>query len=335
MMKSDDIIAHIRYSGQLAAVLEVSGWPKPGNVHRTRNHHDSRYEHFLAGSIALGRSLEMSAIKGLEVAEGRIEASDIGIGRIIKRAVSDMIHSHNGGNTHLGVSILFAPLASAAAEVYAEREAITPPQLQNAIKEIVKSTTPVDAVNLYEAIVMASSPLEMGRAYGKRAPDLYDPKAKEKILEDNITLFDVMVESSSYDVLAREFVTGLNISFSIGYKELLEVFNRTSDINIATVHAFLKILSEFPDTFIARKIGLRKVDNVEDAVNVGIKETMWISETAKRILDLGGLTSDEGRALIWKLDEDLHRLGEEYNPGTTADLTAASLMIALLCGLKF
>ena len=27
---------------QIASVLEVSGWPKPGNVHRTRNYDDIR-----------------------------------------------------------------------------------------------------------------------------------------------------------------------------------------------------------------------------------------------------------------------------------------------------
>ena len=34
-------------SGQLAMLLELSAYPKPGNVHRTRNFNDLRFEHFL------------------------------------------------------------------------------------------------------------------------------------------------------------------------------------------------------------------------------------------------------------------------------------------------
>ncbi|MCK4382115.1 MAG: triphosphoribosyl-dephospho-CoA synthase, partial [Candidatus Lokiarchaeota archaeon] len=37
----------------LSSLLELSGWPKPGNVHRTRNFEDTRFEHFLAGITAI------------------------------------------------------------------------------------------------------------------------------------------------------------------------------------------------------------------------------------------------------------------------------------------
>jgi len=41
-------------AAQLAACLEVSGTPKPGNVHRAFDFPDTRFEHFLAGGVALG-----------------------------------------------------------------------------------------------------------------------------------------------------------------------------------------------------------------------------------------------------------------------------------------
>jgi triphosphoribosyl-dephospho-CoA synthetase len=66
------LVEYIRRSAELAALLEVSGWPKPGNVHRTRDHGDSRFEHFLAGSIALGNSIEAAVFKGIMVAKGRL-----------------------------------------------------------------------------------------------------------------------------------------------------------------------------------------------------------------------------------------------------------------------
>ncbi|MEM2538604.1 MAG: triphosphoribosyl-dephospho-CoA synthase, partial [Candidatus Methanomethylicia archaeon] len=77
-MKMRELINKIRSSAQLASILEVSGWPKPGNVHRTRNQIDARYEHFLAGAIALAPSIELAALKGIMAAKGKIELQDIG-----------------------------------------------------------------------------------------------------------------------------------------------------------------------------------------------------------------------------------------------------------------
>ncbi|MCD6465442.1 triphosphoribosyl-dephospho-CoA synthase [Candidatus Bathyarchaeota archaeon] len=334
-MKIKNLVKHIEYSAQLAAVLEVSGWPKPGNVHRTRDHGDARFEHFLAGSIALGSSIEAAALKGVMAARGKISLSEIGVGRLIKKAVKDFSFSHKGGNTHLGVCLLFIPLSAAAAKTYMEKSRFSILPLRKNIQDIIRSTTPVDAIRVYEAIRMVSSPRELGKVNGEGAPDLYDKNAKKKILSSGVTLFDAMRDASSYDTIARELVTGMEISFNVGFRELVKTFKRTRDINVATVHTFLRILSEFPDTFIARKIGLKEENDVKKAVEIGIRETMWISEVAMRILDLGGLTTEEGRPALWELDEKLQNLGKDYSPGTTADLTASSLMIALLAGLKF
>jgi len=329
------LIKHISSSAQLAAILEVSGCPKPGNVHRMRDHSDTRYEHFLVGSVVLGSSMEAAALKGLMVGKGRLKISRIEIGNLVKKAVSDIAKSHKGGNTHLGVCLLFVPLAAAAAKTCVESDEVSPTSLQSNVKEIMRSTTPRDAIAVYEAITLAGSPRELGRANGKYAPDLYDEQARRKIHEEGISLFDVMEESSSYDTVAKELVTGMDVSFKIGYKELMETFKNTSDINIATVHTFLRILSKVPDTFIARKVGLKKVSNIKKAVELGIRETKWISETAERVLNLGGLSTEKGKEAVWEFDRKLQSLGKDYSPGTTADLTAAALMIALLCGLKF
>jgi len=331
----DELVDHVRSSAQLAAILEVSGWPKPGNVHRTKDRPETRYEHFLAGSVVLGSSVEAAATKGSMVGRGQLDVSEIEVGRLVKKAVSDVTKSHNGGNTHLGVCLLFIPLAAAAAKTCVEAGGISPGNLRRNVKEVVKSAMPEDAVAVYEAIAMADSLQNLGKVYGERSPDLLDKEADRKLREKGISLFDVMNDSSSYDTIARELVTGMKISFEIGYPELMETFSRSGDVNVATVHTFLRILSKVPDTFIARKVGLEKTPDVKEAVQVGIGETKWVSEASERILDLGGLTTEEGRKSIWELDNKLQSLGKHYSPGTTADLTATSLMIALLCGLKF
>jgi len=335
LLKLKDLIGHVRMSAQLAAILEASGWPKPGNVHRTMDHPDTRYEHFLAGSIALGSAIEEAAFKGAMAAKGKISISKISIGKIVKKAVRDVAKSHYGGNTHLGICLLFVPLAAAAAKAFGENEGVFLDALRSNVDKIMRSTTPVDAVEVYDAVALVCSPRVLGRIEGGEVPDLYDKQARKRILERGVSLFDVMKESSSYDTIASELTTGLKVSFEIGYRELVETFKRTRDINTATVHTFLRILSKVPDTFIARKIGLKRVSDVKDAVRIGKMETKWISEMAEKALSLGGLTTKEGTSFLWKFDNKLQSLGGDYNPGTTADLTASSLMIALLSGLKF
>lgn len=334
-MKNKEIIEYVRYSAELAAILEVSGWPKPGNVHRTTDHPDARYEHFLAGSIALGTSVSDAAIKGIRLARGRLEATKIGLGRLIKKAVLNIKRFHRGGNTHLGISLLFIPLAVAAAKTYANEEEMKLKILRDNIGKIIESATPLDAVRVYEAIAATGSPHELGRLRNGSVPDVYDKKAKKKLMETGTTLLDIMKASSHYDTIAKELANGMETSFKIGYQSFIDTFNRTGDVNIATVHTFLTILSKVPDTFIARKVGLKRTVDVKEAVKIGIQETMWISEMARDILKLGGLITAEGKERLWKFDKRLQLYGKDYNPGTTADLTAASIMIALLSGFRF
>lgn len=334
-MNLKELIEHIKVSAQLAAVLEASGWPKPGNVHRTVNHPGTRYEHFLAGSIALGSPIGEAASRGAMAARGILEISKIGVGRIVRKTVQAVSKSHNGGNTHLGICLLFVPLAAAAAKTYIEKERIEPDDLRRNVGKIMRFTTPMDAVEVYRAISLVGSPHVLGRMRNDEVPDLYDKQARKRILEEEISLFKVMEEAASYDTIAKELVTAMRISFNIGYTELIETFESTNDINTATVHTFLKILSKVPDTLIARKVGLRKVSDIRKAVEIGLRETQWISEMAEKCLDMGGLTTREGTNLIWEFDRKLQGLGEDYNPGTTADLTATALMIAFLLGLKF
>jgi len=283
----------------------------------------------------LGRSVEAAAFRGVIVAKGRLSPSKVGVGRLTKMAVEDVMSSHNGGNTHLGICLLFIPISVAAAKTYVEEGCFRLTSFRENFGVIMRSTTPIDAVKVYESIVIASSPHEMGKAAGGSAPDLYDRDAKKKILNSGITLYNVVAESSSYDSVAREIATELEISSNIRFKELVETFKRTGDINIAVVHIFLRILSMFPDTFIARKIGLKYESDIKRAVEIGVKKIIWISEEARRILNIGGLTTKEGKSALWELDEKLQSLGKDYSPGTTADLTASSIMIALLSGLKF
>ena len=103
----------IMQCAQLAAALEVSAWPKPGNVHRTADFSDTKFEHFITGSIALGPTTYEAAKRGVLTGLQHLNIESIGIGSLIKDTIVNVKSWHSGGNTHLGISLLFIPLSAA------------------------------------------------------------------------------------------------------------------------------------------------------------------------------------------------------------------------------
>lgn len=310
-----NIAEHVSKCLQLAVLLEVSAYPKPGNVHRTADFKETRYEHFLASAVALAPSFRNAAQKGILVARKEINPDELGIGEIIKEAVEQIKAWQSGGNTLLGTIILLTPVAVAAGMTLAEKP-FSVSELRNNIKSVVKSTTPIDAVNVYDAISIAK-PGGLGKA---PKLDVADQASKQKILRDNDTLFNVFKISSSWDSVSSEWVNNYSITFDLGYHHFAEVFEKTNNVNLATVHTFLKILSEVPDTLIARKSGSAKAKA--------------ISIQAKQVLEAGALTTRKGRERLLQFDEKLRDAKHRLNPGTTADLTAAVLAVAVLNGYR-
>jgi triphosphoribosyl-dephospho-CoA synthase len=51
-------IDDLTISISLASLLELAGWPKPGNVHRTQDFQSTKFEHFLAGIAAIQPSFK-------------------------------------------------------------------------------------------------------------------------------------------------------------------------------------------------------------------------------------------------------------------------------------
>jgi len=299
---------------ELAILLEVSAYPKPGNVHRTADFRETRYEHFLASAVAVAPHFEHATERGIKVSEGKINPTEVGIGTVIKDAAKSVSLWQSGGNTLLGSIILLSPMAVAAGMLAKEKFFL--PKLRENIKVIVESSTPMDAVNVYDAIQIAK-PSGLGKA---PKLDVTDPASRKRILENDVTLFDVFKIASVYDSVASEWVNNYPITFDLGHPYFAQQLKEARGINAATVHTFLKILSEVPDTLIARKSGLSRA--------------MEVSAEAKRVLEMGGLTTPSGRRLLWSFDKRLRDPKHELNPGTTADITAAVLAISILGGYR-
>ena len=330
----EKIAKDVMNAAQLAASLEVSATPKPGNVHRNADYPSTRFEHFLSGAVALGPAISSAASQGIKVGSDVIKYSEIGIGKYVKQAVKDVNSWHNGGNTHLGSIMLFTPLAAAAAILKKHEGKVKVDSLRKEATKVMESTTNEDALEFYGAISSLNIGW-LGQIRSKDLPDIGSSKSLNQIEESGSTFFEIMKFSSEWDGIARELTNGLSASFKIGYPSFIKTYKETEDVNMATVNTFLKILSEIPDTFIARKIGLDITKDISEAVKMGMPISRTISEKSKKILDdHNGMLSTRGKKEIEKMDEELRRSAGHLNPGTTADITAASLMIALLTGFR-
>ena len=310
-----DIAQYISGYLQLAVLLEVSSYPKPGNIHRTADFKKTRYEHFLASAVAVAPHFKLAAERGMMLSTGKAGLDQINIGEIIKDAVENVDEWQHGENTILGTIILLTPIAVAAGMTLAENS-FSINKLREKIRIIVESTTPADAVAVYDAIEIAK-PGGLGKA---PKLDVTDSASKQKILEEEVSLFDVFKIASKYDSITYEWINNYPITFDLGYPYLIQQLEKTKDVNTATVHTFLKILAEIPDTLIARKAGLAKAKEV--------------SAQAKQVLEMGGLTTQLGKDGLWKLDEKLRDATHQLNPGTTADIIAAVLGVSVLNGYR-
>ncbi len=292
---------YIAKCAQIASVLEVSGHPKPGNVHRTQDFPDMVFEDFLISGVVIGDNMRKAAQIGSRYCD-QDSRHKIGLGELIKDSVVETDRWVEN-NTNLGIVMLLTPL-SAAAGMSDDLEAV-----RDNVDRIMRATTPQDAVNLYQAINIADA----GGMGEQSELDVASEDSVQELRDNEINMFQVLEMSAGWDRLSYELTQGMPVTFETGFPVFREL-KPTKSINQATVQTFLTILAQIPDTLIERKYG----------------ETVAreVSNTAKSILDEGGILTQEGRDKLYHFDAELVEKG--LNPGTTADLTASSIMAAYL-----
>ena len=307
---------HISKCLELAILFEVSA-DKPGNVNLVVGFEGTRHEHFLSSAVAAAPSFELAAERGIAFSKGEIKVSDVGVGRIIKDCVANVNAWQRGGNTLVGTVILLAPIAVAAGIAPTRDEHVFEiPKLRENLRLVVESTTSEDAVNVYEAINIAK-PSGLGKA---PELDINDSNSVNRIVKENISLYQVFKIASQYDRVCSEWIGNYPLTFDFAYPRLMEQIKDTGDLNVAIIHTFLKVLAEYPDTFIARKIGIEKAREV--------------SLMAKKVLELGGLETSKGKESLREFDLKLRCSSNLLNPGTTADIIAAALALCILGGYR-
>jgi triphosphoribosyl-dephospho-CoA synthase len=284
----------------LACLLEASV-PKPGNVSPIHAFHSTRYEHYLAGSVSVGLTL------------GKLASPDanLSVGWTVLEAVKNNMKSHGGGNTHLGIILLLGPLAKASTI-----EVETPDQLRNNLKRILDKLDFVETEMFFKAINMANP----GGLLPVDELDVRDYSTLKEIQERKIKVREFMKVSEDQNSVSYEFVNDYALTFDIGlpYFTLLQTMDEPVDINRAILMLYFKFLSERPDSLVMGKFDLKTAENVQSK--------------AKELLNLFERGDSDAGAELDKFTGDLN--SKKINPGMTADLTAVTLYVALMMGLK-
>lgn len=267
---------------RIAALLEVSA-PKPGNVSRYHDFGDTSFEDFLVSAVALGTAFE--------------DAGAMSVGQLVERAVVET-RRWVRANTNLGIVLLFAPLASAAARGDGG-------SLRTRLARVLGGLTIDDARAAYAAIRLADPG-------GLGAVPEQDLRAAP-----TVTLREAMRLAADRDTIAREYVTDYATTFEKTAPTLRRVREHAAWPTAITV-TFLTLLAAQRDSLIARKAGMAEAERVSDE--------------AGAVLRCGELDSPEWAAAIARFDQRLRSAGNRLNPGTTADLLAAAIFVVLLEG---
>jgi len=303
-------IERLLTSSIAALILEVAATPKPGNVHRYHSYEDMGLEHFIVSSSASIWCFRKLLIATLNSGLRR-ETYVPGIGETILCCVRDSKKWHRGGNVNLGTSTILSILLPSILLTEIIHNNVTMEDLSFIAKSVVKNTTVDDAVKYYEAIRTAS-PKYLGKVDNAPIPDVYDENFEHKIRSNKVTLYDVLKYASSEDIVSRTCINGLKEIIE-GYNYLKTFFRRYGDINSAIVLTYLKLLSKYDDFIVLRKHG-REVSS-------------YVKNRASEIAKLIEEDFDKGISALKEFDNELFI--RKINPGGIADITAASITLAL------
>ena len=229
-------------------------------------------------------------VRSAEAAAAPLSAPGARVGTRILGAVEATLAAV-GTNTNLGIILLCAPLAATADA--------TSPILRAALAQVLDSLDIQDAELAFRAIARAA-PAGLGRA---ERHDVFEPAT--------VTLKQAMAEAADRDRIARQYAFAFDDIFELGEPVLEAALSRSADPRWAALAVYLAFLSAVPDSHIIRKHGLATAEEISRAA----------------MPFHGRLQSGERSAALLAdvLAFDAMLKGKGINPGTSADLTVATL----------
>ncbi len=199
-------------------------------------------------------------------------------------------------NVNLGIILLLGPLASAPQGA----------EPRDGVRGVLDNLDDEDCRKVYEAIRIASP----GGLGSVETADVNDPPPGD--------LIAAMELAAERDLVARQYVNGFEQVFCEGLDWLRESCEAGLELDSAIVRLHLQFMASYPDSLIARKCG---PETAREA-----------AARAARVLE-GGWPEAGTEALFTELDSWLREDGNRRNPGTSADLVAGCLFLALRTGI--
>jgi len=260
---------------------------------------------FKPGNVSIyskGHDMEADDfIRSAELISPVMGNPDLTVGERILQSVQ-LTMSQVGCNTNLGIILLAAPLVQAAF-IKKENEF-----LQQILYRVLDDLTIEDATLAFEAIALAN-PGGLGDVNGHDVRN-----------QATVTLLEAMQEAQDRDRIAWQYTNEYKDIFQSGVNTLRMQVLRWKDVDDrlewATVACYLNFMTMFPDSHIVRKYGLEKAETVR-------KQAKSV-ETMFKACEDPTVANRELR----RYDGELKREG--MNPGTSADLTVASLIVLSL-----
>jgi triphosphoribosyl-dephospho-CoA synthase len=229
-------------------------------------------------------------VASADAAAPPLSAAGARVGARILGAV-EATYAAIGANTNLGIILLCAPLAAAAEAAISD--------LRAALKKVLQSLDTTDADLAYHAIVRAA-PAGLGRS---ARYDVFEPAT--------VSLLEAMTAACDRDRVARQYATSFADVFEVGLPCLDAASRRYADQQWATLATYLEFLSAFPDTHILRKYGSCTADEIRQTAAM-FRRSLQATERPAALLP---------ELLAW----DAALKADGVNPGTSADLTVATL----------
>lgn len=295
---------------QIACLAELAA-PNPGNV---------RPGHDLPGLTAGEMTRSAAAIGPAMSGAGQAP-----LGRTILRAIR-ATRRWVDTNTNLGIVLLLAPVARAAARARTgggrSSSASGPPPSEDA-RPGERDTGAPDEERLWERLeqVLDATTVEDARlAY--RAIRRAEPGGLGRVGDQDVAgtptvpLLDAMARAADRDAVAEQYATRYELLRTTGLPAVRSARVEGLTWEDAAHRCFVRLLAERPDSLVARKFGREAAEEVREA--------------AERLLAVGPPEAADAAEGWSELDRRLRSSAPPRNPGTTADLTAAALFLALL-----
>ena len=200
-------------------------------------------------------------------------------------------------NTNLGIILLCAPLIQA---IYSSNGK----SLRQSLKQVLASTTVDDARSAYHAIRLSEAG---GLGHVEQADIATNP---------DISLLEAMRLAQQRDLIAAQYATNYHDIFKQACPALLAFYSKWGYNPSAVSGVYMKLLATYPDSLITRKRGKATALHVRK-----LASALYEKYCCK----------DEPEAFYTELLEFDRKLKEsDINPGTTADLTVATVFLASL-----